>query len=94
MFELLGRLLDSAEVLLLQAAPIIGAAALIWLAVAVKFAIGRVLLAALAILLMVAFTRNIVEGCDMIAREIIGPEETCRVTDLSLSPSAWRLPHI
>lgn len=88
LFELLNRLLASTEELLLRAAPIIGAAALIWLAVSVKFAIGRIILVALAILLMVAFTRNIVEGCDMIAREIIGPEGTCRIMGFSrMSPN-------
>lgn len=78
LFEMLNRLLGSGEELLLRAAPVIGAAALIWLAVEVRFAMGRVILVALAVLLMVAFTRNIVEGCDLIAREIIGPEATCR----------------
>lgn len=94
LFELLGRLLESGEDLLIRAAPIIGAAALIWLAVEVKFAIGRVILVALAILLMVAFTRNIVEGCDLIAREIIGPEGTCEVVDSAPLPAHWRVPDI
>lgn len=87
LFELLGRLLENGEELLLRGAPIIGAAALIWLAIAVKFALGRVILIALAILLMVAFTRNIIAGCDLIAREIIGPEGTCQVVDFSPSNS-------
>lgn len=94
LFELLGRLLEDGEELLLRAAPIIGAAALIWLAVEVKFAIGRVILIALAILLMVVFTRNIMAGCDLIAREIIGPEGTCEVVDSAPLPSHWRLPDI
>lgn len=94
LFELLNRLLEGGEELLLQAAPIIGAAALIWLAVEVKFAIGRVILAALAILLMIAFTRNIIAGCDLIAREIIGPDGTCEVVDFAPLPSRGQLPDI
>lgn len=76
-FDLLARLLDRAESLLLQAAPFIGAVALIWLAIEVKFQLGRVVLIALSILLMIVFVRNVTAGCDLLAGELMGADGTC-----------------